>query len=265
MVESILSVRRNFKRRLFFAWAGLIFFIVYLIAIGAGYIIFYTSFFKIEKFEFAGFQKIDSVSFKHWLILEQLKNSSWNRFLTSDNFLFWFGFKPENINLPASLALLKLSPAFFERKVLIEIKERQPFGIWCHNRKMENGEWKIDVDPCFWFDELGMLFMPAPSAEGFLIPLIFDINSRPEELSREIFSLFQRLYNLKNIKLIKFFIKDENLKELEAEIVNGPKLYLSLKGDNEDLEAILNKLSGQVEFENLQYIDLRVPGRIYYK
>ncbi|MBI2591663.1 MAG: hypothetical protein HYW34_03235 [Candidatus Brennerbacteria bacterium] len=272
MVENILSVRRNFKRRLFLAWAGLIFFIVYLIAVGAAYVVFHTDFFKVDKFEFSGFQKIDPVFIKHFLILEQIRNSAWRlvppwrwRFLISDNFLFWLGFKQENINLPANLASLELHPDFSKKKVSIEIKERQPFGVWCHNRKMENGKWKIDIGQCFWFDESGALFTSAPSAEGLLIPLIFDENIRPEKLNREMFSIFTRLYSLKNIKIIKFFIKNENLKELEAEIINGPKLYLSLKGENEDLEAVLNKLSGQVEFKNLQYIDLRVPGRVYYK
>lgn len=258
MVENILSVRLNFRRRFFLAWAGLIFFIVYLVAVASGYIVFYTSFFKIEKFEFVGFQKIDAVYLKHFLILERFKNSGWNRFLTPDNYLFWLGFKPENIKLPVSLALLKFSPDFLKKKVLIEVEERQPYGIWCPAKPAFSGQ-------CFWFDESGALFAPAPSAEGYLIPLIFDDNFRPEKLSREMFSLFRRLYDLKNIKIAKIFIKDENLKELKAEIVNGPKLYLSLKEKNEDLEAILNKLSGQAEFKNLQYIDLRVPGRIYYK
>lgn len=264
MVESILSVRRNFKRRLFFAWAGLIFLIVYLIAVGAGYIIFYTRFFKVDKFEFSGFQKIDSASFKNLLILGQLKNAGWRRFLTSDNVLFWAGFKPENIKLPASLASLKFSQDFFERKALIEVIERQPFGIWCQKLLTPNLQLQTN-NQCFWFDEFGALFTLAPTAEGLLIPLIFDNNSRPDKLNKETLSIFHRLYNLENIKIIKFFIKDENLKELEAEIINGPKLYLSLKGENEDLEVILEKLSGQIEFKNLQYIDLRVPGRVYYK
>ncbi|MEK7146942.1 MAG: hypothetical protein AAB772_01660 [Patescibacteria group bacterium] len=271
MVENILSVRRNFKRRLFFVWALLIFFIAYLIAVGAGYFVFYTSFFKIEKFEFSGFQKTDAVFLKHFLILERFKNSGWRGFLVSDNFLFWFGFEPANIKLPVDLASLKFSANFFERKVLIEVSERQPFGIWCP------GEPAISLQPptpnlqpptfgsCFWFDESAVLFAPAPFAEGLLIPLIFDDNSRPEKLSSEIFSIFQRLYKLENIKIAKFSVKNENLKELEAEIVNGPKIYLSLKYENSDLEAILEKLNNEVEFKNLEYIDLRVPGRIYYK
>ncbi|MBI2037025.1 MAG: hypothetical protein HYT14_01535, partial [Candidatus Liptonbacteria bacterium] len=54
---------------------------------------------------------------------------------------------------------------YFNRILRIEITERERYGVWC-------------ADACFWFDREGLLFSPAPRAEGALVRRVRDTTGR---------------------------------------------------------------------------------------
>ena len=152
----------------------------------------------------------------------------------------------------------------------IKVEERKPFALWCGAK--EPG----DADKCFFMDDEGYVFSPAPDFSGSVFFRYYGlIEENP--LGRQ-FLTSQKFENL------KFFT--EGLKELSLNPVSvfvGEigvyKAYLRGGGavifdESKDFGRLLQDLrlaiSGREElkegdFSDLNYIDLRFGNKIFYK
>ena len=156
------------------------------------------------------------------------------------------------------IAEITIEKDYFERQIRINIKERERFGVWC-----ETGN-------CFWFDENGVIFSEAPQAEGNLINKVDDFSGRSLKIGESV--LAEKFFS----NLIKIFevlektglgIKSLKLEKLEfQEIItkSSPKIYFSLRVDPGFTLTAIESMKN-LGLEKIEYIDLRVENRVYYK
>ena len=182
-------------------------------------------------------------------------------------------------------------------KIEIAIKEREIFAIWCKAvvrkqneaitndasgdsltiKDIEIADEFIVTDECYYIDDTGVIFSEAPQSFGSLILRIDEVYDKDmkigdkilnNEITASIISA-QKSFNMENIKIIKFFIKNPIMPDLEILTSENWKIYLdrdkNIENQMEVLEKVLEEKITVSERKNLEYIDLRIPDRVYYR
>lgn len=156
----------------------------------------------------------------------------------------------------------------------VEVSVRKPVGIWCLKKN----------SACYFFDEKGIAYENAGQAEGFIYAVITDYRERGLELGQEVEAKNWRDL----IFLTRGLLKRNGFEAAEFVIPSGTQDEFEVKTFNSDVlgqKSFLIKISGETELENqiaafadlykkkltpdersqLEYADLRIPGRVYYK
>jgi len=218
-----------------------------LIAAGAIYLIWFTPAFQIQAIEVNGGTPAQQE------ILKQKK---------SNNLLFWK--PPISQKEYPQIAKLEVKRNFFERKITVNLEERQKEIIWCLEKAQQ----------CFWVDKTGFAFTPAPFTTGTLVEVkvVKDYSDREVKIGENILSpkYFQ---NLKatidlliglNLPVNEVRIENIDYKEAVADLSSGPDIYFSLLFDSGFAKDVIKKLKASNEWNALRYVDLRVENRAYY-
>jgi cell division septal protein FtsQ len=253
---------------------------VFFIFVGALiYLVGWSPLFQIKKF---AVEPTDIEENKE--LIQEIKNS----FVGSSKLISFLGLKQDNIliwkteadnfykNYPW-IADLKIDKDYFNRKITIEVKKREKFGIWCsltNDQQSTTNTRQLIVSDCWWFDgEKGIIFSKAPSSEGELINKVLDSSGRSLKAGEPIFSNKKLIENLLKIfeVLEKAELKVKTLKlekietqEVIVDSITVPKIYFSLRISPEFSLAALQSLKN-LGLEKIEYIDLRVENRAYYK
>ncbi len=149
--------------------------------------------------------------------------------------------------------------------LIVNFEKRIQIGIWCNNTN------------CYYFDKEGIIFKEAPQTEGALILKIKDFEKKEVSLGDQVLN-YNRLkfiaeFNNKitennQIKIIEFNIGLAANFDLEAITDHGWSIYLDQNQDPvleaNNLFTILNEVIKN-KASNLEYIDLRLPSRVFYK
>lgn len=239
--QSLQSDRR--QRRLYFLLVGLMTFI----AFGGGvlYTIFFTDMFNFNEIIITG----DTI-----LTREEL--------FARPPYLF----SRIDISHPLVASFL-VTKNFFNKKLILNIKDREPYGIWCSESQVQ----PISTENCFWFDEGGFLFSSAPATLGALVKGIYEENGRdlalgsyvlPDQSLKRMFSIFKVL-KAAEVYAIKFTLPDLGSQEIQAETLEGTRLYFSLRVDPAFTLEALQSL--RLKLGELSYIDFRSENRVFYK
>jgi len=156
--------------------------------------------------------------------------------------------------------------------VTVNFEKRIPIGLWCHP---SGGH--PEGDSCYYFDKEGIVFKEAPVTEGGLILKIQDSEKKEIFLGAQAINTTQlkfimdfnnKLSDNGQIKIVEFKIGPSADFDLTAVTAYGWLIYLDQKQNPISVannlftilsEVIKNKVS------NLEYIDLRIPTRIFYK
>lgn len=151
-----------------------------------------------------------------------------------------------------SLAKIQFKKYFWERKIIFNIEERERYGIWCF----------ISQETCEWFDRDGIFFGDAPTTEGYLVYQI--IGDKPNSGIENILKILEILDN-KNITVKKINF-NKKLQELEVETLEKAKIIFSTRFNPaatfiSAYESIVKKIG----LNSINYLDLTVENRIYYK
>ncbi|KKU14692.1 hypothetical protein A3A20_00920 [Candidatus Wolfebacteria bacterium RIFCSPLOWO2_01_FULL_45_19] len=251
----------------FFIWVLAVGFSV----IGLAYVVFVSNFFRVNDIVITGSRFVDDASVKEALMLSVLSNSLIKNALGAQNYLFWPKEVPvEFFALLPSVSEASISKDYFEKTITIALKEREKFGIWCLERN------------CFWFDRGGVIFENAPAAQSNLILTVIGY-PEPSIVSEElqifplgskvfsdashtanIFSAFEILNSL-GIGVRELSLSRPELREFYAETYNGAELRFSLDLDPRRFAAGLEKLNIKPGLRNLEYVDMRVENKIFYK
>lgn len=212
----------------------------------------------------------------------------------------WLGFLPKNslAVFPGASLSLKIMEKFpqvsradvkktFPGTLEIKIDERQALGVWCRN-EAENDYLIENVasgtpaikkenlprgEDCFFIDGEGVIFRESPKIFSGFFPLIFgaagqnfSLRERPVSSSTLEFAREAKKSLEKEGAEIDYFLENERRKELNAYLSPNWKIYFNLERSSQSQIRIVRSLFEQgLKPENIQYIDLRIPGRAYYK
>lgn len=254
--------KKSRKRQVIFKlkiYGGLFAFL--LLIIGFSYLAVYSPIFQLKNIELVG-----NRDFKADELVQELKTFFINQsklasILGPNNILIWkkdvSQFKKSNPKI-ADLIITKDYP---NRKIKIEIKEREKFGIWC-----------ITTNSCSWFDRNGIIFAEAPFVEGALINKVSDFTNRQLVIGDKVFeqrflgNLLKIFKVLEESDLGTGFLKLENL-DFQEIIFSHPlgfKIYFSLRIDPGFTLAGIRSVK-ETRLDKIDYIDFRVENRVYYK
>ncbi len=216
-----------------------------LTAGGAVYLIWFSPVFAIQTVEVEGGELAPGINFNEAI---------------GKNLIFY---KPSfNLENAPQAAFVELDKRYLRRTVKFTLGAKERYAIWCFQLKAE----------CFWIDEEGRAFAPAPDIKGPLIlRLVRDESERELPMGERV--LEKNLF--KNLKAAFVLLEDldipvkefkiENLKFREAVAqTSGPTIYFSLQDDPSFGKTVVEQLRSSGEWSAVNYLDLRVPGRAYY-
>ncbi|MCX6812881.1 MAG: hypothetical protein NTV77_00080 [Candidatus Azambacteria bacterium] len=156
--------------------------------------------------------------------------------------------------------------------LIVNFEKRIQIGIWCHPAADQP-----QGDNCYYFDKEGIVFKEAPQTEGALILKIEDLEKKEVSLDDRVLNYDQlkfitefnnKITENNQFKIIKFKITPSANFDLEAITNRGWLIYLNQNQDPvleaNNLFTILNEVIKN-KASNLEYIDLRIPSRIFYK
>jgi len=258
-----------------FIWLT-IFVLLILIVSGIFYFIFNSEVLKVKKIDYEysnNYLNSSSSSgfFTNNYLISSLttqivKNQKILGYLGSDNILFWFFGKNNeliNRNMLPSVKSVKIETNVVDRQLDIKVREKELSGVICNPK-----------NKCFAFDDEGIIFAPAPDVKGSLILKINDSNNRPltageKFLPREhwINNMIKVIEVLKNndLNIERIEIRDMELEEWEATISSGLKFIFNFNFVPEDFNEVIRTLKEKSDFSQMDYFDMRVENRIYYK
>lgn len=153
----------------------------------------------------------------------------------------------------------------------VNFKKRIPIGIWCQPTGDE-----LQAGNCYYFDKDGIVFAGAPQTEGSLILKLTDLSKNNSSLGDRVLDKNQINFviNFSNeinengkFKILEFKIKPNSSVNFEAITDKDWSIYLD---DTQDVKIAANNLLTILDevvkkTGNLEYIDLRIPSRIFYK
>lgn len=147
-----------------------------------------------------------------------------------------------------------------------EIKDEQEIGIIC----------KQDTGNCFYFNKDGIIFRDAPQTSGSLINLIKDYSSKDYKLGDKILdkSITDIILQIRDdllgkigLRVSSFDIESYPVEKLRVVTNESWYILFNLKRDiKSQLLALKVALDEKIQNRmSLEYVDLRIENRIYYK
>ncbi|MBP6855457.1 MAG: hypothetical protein KBC26_00520 [Candidatus Pacebacteria bacterium] len=153
-----------------------------------------------------------------------------------------------------------LSIDLFSRSVRFSVAEREQYGLWCSKN-----------EGCSWFDVHGIVFAPGPVTEGQLIKKVIDTTDRvmrpgdcvlDQETTTSLLSIFSFLETV-GVSGRTLVLESYDAQEVRTIGNKKPVLYFSTRFDPfSSLKTVERLLASKT---SLEYIDLRVKNRVYYK
>lgn len=149
----------------------------------------------------------------------------------------------------------------------LTIKERKPVGIWCLNNRGD----------CYYFDQSGIAFQKVPKTSGFLFLTVDDLRNRTVQLGQPIETdewvnpivIAKDMLWKNNFQVDKFTIPDGSFGEFQTITPAGWKIFFSTKSNIKiQIEAMAGFIEQKVtpdKLSKLEYIDLRINDKIYFK
>lgn len=182
----------------------------------------------------------------------------------SRNILLWpASVSPDDLRRFPAVKTILIRKEYRARIVRASLEEREPFGIWCFDTAKQ----------CFWFDREGVLFDPAPAAEGALIKTVKDSSQDagtlggrilPARFAQNAISVIETL-TASGLAVREIRLRDLAAEELSVSPYAGPELYFSLRMPASGALPVLQSLMESASFGNLEYIDFRTENRVFYK
>lgn len=149
----------------------------------------------------------------------------------------------------------------------ITLQERKPAGIWCMALQKK----------CFYFDKSGVAYEETNPTRGFLITNVTDNRSRELVMGsfveddtwlKNIVEAKELLHKA-GVGAAEFRIPSNSFDEFEVETAEGWEIKFAISGNvPSQISALSTFLKEKIpsnKRSTLQYVDLRIRDRIYYK
>ena len=297
---SELRKHRKSRKSLKFA-AGLGLFFVFAAAVFYGLV--FSPFFRIDNIFIQGAAKEYGGQIKQ--IAEQKLSAKifWRIPVANQIFLPDKEIAEEVLDRFPEIKTVDIKTSLAAHSLTMDLEVRQPAVIWCRvlppdnlftvssstDEALQSFETRSlpDVEKCFFADNEGFIFRPAPVLSGGAVPIVY------EQLSRSIrdaalgrthdLSIKDVVFNSKalnfileakkqlnaaNLSLTDFIVSAQTLGDLEILAPDGWKIILSLdKSPTAQINALRRVLEEEIKDKRsqLEYVDLRVENRVYYK
>ncbi|MBU6500269.1 MAG: hypothetical protein KGJ89_00325 [Patescibacteria group bacterium] len=284
---NISELRDRKRRQRLYIFVGIIILIVYLILLGASWLVFRSPVFRIKEINIIGNKSVASSTIMDLLDSRLIAGNFSHAILGFNNILIWPELPSDkDLALVPEIKSLKIEKDFQDRTVSVMVEERQPYGIWClRGSQTDVGGMQADAkgdqgmsaastgDSCWWFDNEGTVFQRAVPAQGSLIMVVDDYYQKnlglgrtvlPSKFMDKLNSIFKVLRN-SGVSVKEIRLNDLSLEELEVDTHDGPTLYFSLRFPADNDLSVLNNFMSKPGFSNWQYFDFRVENRAYYK
>ncbi len=237
------------------------------VIVGVFYTIMFSPLFRVREIVVRGNKILSADQITSALESSVTAGSYIKHFLGATNYLVWSKTAPAELftMLPA-LSSASITGDYLKKRIIVDVSERQRFGIMCAAEE--------SARKCLWFDRDGTMFETAPAAEGSTVMTINDYSGfnaavgarilndpRQIEAASSIFNILQML----GIRIKEMKIMRRELRELIVPTYEGAELRFGLNTDPQQFSEALRKLKNDPGLDKLQYIDMRVENRVYYK
>jgi hypothetical protein len=238
-----------------------------LVAAGSSWLVFFSDYLYIEDIYVSGAQTLDVAVIKA-VAAEKLAGEHWRIFPRSHIFFYRTAGLSEALQAQfIRVASVNFSPDIHRRRLNIEITERNPVGFWC----APNGE-------CALLAEDGVILEPMGRPEGIGAFVIEDASAAEFALGTRLMApewiLFMKEFSsalAPEILIRSYIIEPESLSAgyIRARTSADWDILLNVEFGQERRTAAVVKTLLEEEIRNrinrLEYIDLRIPGRAFYK
>jgi hypothetical protein len=270
---------REKRRRRFLLKLFLIIGLVFLCAAGAVYLLFFAGFLDVRTVDISGTEVIPSADLR--AVAEKWLGGGILGVSRSKNLLF---ISSEKLALQLTAEFPRIDSIRIDKEpphgLRISIVERKSAGIWCFaalDSPSQIFQGKTWEGKCFYFDRNGVAYAEAGQSSGFLILNVADYRGRAialgsavasEEWFKNIIAAGELLPKI-GVNAAEFSIPSGSFDEFDAKTAQGWKIMFSTSTDVAKQISSLgvlfrDKLPASVR-AGLQYVDLRIQDRIYYK
>ena len=231
------------------------------------YVFFVSPLFKIKNISVESTSEIEiDKAAVITAVSEQIKIHS--GLLPPDSYFAW---NTSRTYTAPNVSSISIEKSLFGRSVTLKVEPRQRFAAWCSDAQAGSEAKPIR---CFWVDQFGLLFEPAPVTEGQLVQAIYDdATDNQFVLGQQVLgqigwnsvSKILRSDALKKIG-IRSISLSRSLQELTATTNSGTKIIFSIRFDPQPsaLPALL-KFIENPGLSKLEYVNLTVENRAFVK
>jgi len=295
-LKSYLNKRRKnrFGIRLFI---GLGLFLI-LAAAGIFYLLVFSPYFRFDKIAVNGLKMVSEKQILD-LASRSLGEKIYNH-IPVNNPIFIPRQKIENeiIDLFPQIKKVSVENHLTSRQLVLNIEERQPAVIWCRalrsdwpeinatssatstevieTKKPDNPKNDIRAEKCFFADNEGFVFADAPILSGGSLATVYspadhEIKIKDIVVDKKmldfILAVKKELVSA-SFNLSEFMIRSQSFNDLEIIAPEGWTIYLDAgQSPAAQAQALKRVLEEEIKDKriNLEYVDLRVQNRVYYK
>lgn len=250
-----------------------LFWVLFLIFWGVcGYVLLFSPFLDIESVAVYGNQDIPTEEIV--AKVDEVVNGKYLNYLSKRNF-FLVSKNRINQKLKNDFDRLEVSSIEkkFPRSILIRVKEKQPELAWCSG------------GVCYLVDKSGLVYSGANATDEELsrsrFLVVIDDNARPVEIGTtsigENFIQYLKEIDSLLVDELKLQIDGDyhtpatSSQEITVKIKEGEGWFLKLsnvvspKDTKKILETVFERELTEEKRSQLDYLDLRVKGKVYYK
>ena len=255
-----------------------------LLFIGFFSFIFHFPLFTVQNVSVSGNSSVSSATIISAVDAELLRHGGLSGWLGLTNIWSWGGSAQVSgaaLKFMPGLSGLEIERNFFSRRVVVKVSERPKTLLWCFTAS----------GSCYWTDQSGRAFSRAVStssnASAATSSTSFSLTSIASSTSPEVLDSSRPNIPLlsttlpaaqyKNLLAVAAFLEKlgfsrpvlylDNLsyEEVYFKTPDNKKIYFSLLFDPSDDFGAVQSLLKDPAWKNVQYVDLRIQGRIYYK
>ncbi|MBI4708790.1 MAG: hypothetical protein HY764_01140 [Candidatus Portnoybacteria bacterium] len=276
-------------------WRVLIFWVViiFFLAGGTAYLAIFSPILKVKKINLDGFSEAKAKEAQE--IGNQILQKKFFNKIPKDNFVLLPEPEIRNSLLDNFPEIKKLSFVKDLRGHSISIKaeQRKPAAIWCRVLIPEpvlvaEGESNATssepifsladarIENCLFIDETGFAFAQAPILSGGEVPTVYSqtesvISIKDIAADSKILSFIlnaKKELAVANLNLTDFVVQSKSIGDLEILAPDGWRIFLNIDNSvSSQINALKRVLNDEIKEKRplLDYIDLRVENRAYYK
>lgn len=259
------ETKRKLKLRLFFA-GGLFFCLI----LGLVYFLIFSPYFKIKNITIKGTEKISQDEILN--LTNQVLSGSYLKIIPQNSLISFPAQKLKEL-------LKEKIPSIKEVKITKKMPTvpTQPFSLTMEIRERERAIVYCGEMKCFYLDEDGFAFEEAPEIYGGLSLTLKDNSKREVKIkeiaiNKDLVSFLSQVKELLekslSLSLLNFQIDFYPSRDLTAITSEGWQIFFNPTGDSkaqvQSLEMVLEEKIKE-QRNQLEYIDLRMANRIYYK